>query len=99
MTGMVQARIEVYRDGSMDVIPEPCCVDNRHEGEGMRCYHLMRTGERRACLYWSALASPGTRHERMDITTVVVEATARAARTINCQVLCQRQKANRPPGC
>jgi hypothetical protein len=99
MTGIVNGRVEVYKDGSVDVVPEPCPVEGRHPGEGQRCYHVLRTGERRACLYWSALASAGTRHERMDVTMIVLEATARSARTISCQVLCQRQKANRPPGC
>jgi hypothetical protein len=99
MAGVVKARVELYRDGSMDVRPEPCPVEGLHEGEGQRCYYIAHDGQRRSCAFWYALTSPSNRHERMDATAIVMEATARAARTISCQVLCQRQKANRPPGC
>jgi hypothetical protein len=99
MAGVVKARVELYRDGSCDVKPEPCPVEGLHAGEGERCYAVSHDGQRRACAYWSATTSPSNRHERMDVSVIVLEATARSARTIGCQVLCQRQKANRPPGC
>ena len=38
MTGIVNGRVEVYKDGSVDVVPEPCPVEGRHPGEGQRCY-------------------------------------------------------------
>jgi len=99
MAGVVTARIELYSDRSVDVLPDTCPVEQRHPGEGDRCYQVTRNGERRSCIYWIACLNPSQRAERQDVTMIVTEATARSARTVHCQVLCQRQKANRPPGC
>lgn len=99
MTGIVKARVEVYKDGSADVVPDTCAVEDEHRQDVPRCYHVIHTGERRACVFWAALTSPAQKAERMDLYALVSRAQGLGARTVNCQVICHAARRNRPPGC
>jgi len=99
MTGIVKGRVEVYRDGSADVVPDHCPGADEHTVGVPRCHHVDKDGDRRSCPWWAANLSPNQRAERLDVSVLTLRATALGARTVSCQVLCHRQKANRPPGC
>lgn len=99
MAGVVKAHVEVFKDGSCDVMPDECPVERPHEPGEPRCYHIDRDGSRRSCIFWCATMSPNQRAERIDVTALHTRAVALGARTVTCQVKCDRQKANRPPGC
>jgi hypothetical protein len=99
MAGAVKGEVLVYADGTLEVQPETCPVEDPHRVHSPVCYRTYPDGEQRACPFWTACTSPAITTERIHPTALRIRAVALGARRVSAQVLCQRQRANRPPGC
>jgi hypothetical protein len=99
MAGIVRAYLTRHADKSFDVSPLDCPAADVHTSGTPRCYTIMFDGQRRACPFWTATAHPANETHRMDPTALCDEAYMRQASQMRCSVICQRARANRPPGC
>jgi hypothetical protein len=99
MAGAVTGFLRVYSDDTCEVMPNTCPVYDLHREHTPACFRTYPDGETRACPYWLACTSPMNTADRQHPSSLRVRAKSLGARTVNVQVLCQRQKSNRPPGC
>jgi len=99
MAGIVRAHLVKHADGSHDVGPIDCPAADQHTSGPPRCYTIMFDGERRACTYWLACTLPSNDTHRMDPSRLADESFLRGVGSMRCGVICQRARANRPPGC
>jgi hypothetical protein len=114
MSGLVNASVTKFNDGSVDVTPEytPSQVTG-DEGENIqscpialaanlatpRCYTMMFDGTRRACPYWIACVAQNNCTDRIDVGVIALKMTMNATSTARVGVLCNCARRNRPAGC
>jgi hypothetical protein len=99
MAGVINGWVEVAVGGMLHVYPQRCAIEDEHRQDRPVCYKVHPDGWQRTCPYWTATTAPGSYADRRHPTMLRTDATTLGARTINCQVLCQAAKRNRPAGC
>lgn len=99
MAGMMKATIERHGDGSLDVMPEPCAIEDPHRADRPRCYTIMFDGERRACPLWIATTMPANDTHRIDPSSIGANMVARGTMYAPCGVLCQAARRRAGHGC
>jgi hypothetical protein len=98
MAGVVKGEVLISAD-CLDVTPDECPVEDPHRIQAPRCFVTYPDGEFRACPYWIATTTAGNFCHREHPSSLRLKAVSLGARRINCQVLCQAQRRNRPAGC
>lgn len=97
MAGVLKGEVVVH-DDNLEVFPDVCPVEDVHRLHNPRCFATYPDGEYRACPYWIACTSPGNCAKREHPTVLRLKAISLGARRVNCQILCQAARRNRPPG-
>jgi len=99
MSGYVRAHLERHGGHSYDILPVVCPAESEHTAGQTRCLTRHADGWTRKCIYLIVPCENDNATERIDASMLAHRADVLNARQVRCGVLCQRQRANRPPGC
>jgi hypothetical protein len=99
MAGLVHGHLLNWADGTINVLPEVCAVEDIHRIDTPVCYRTYIDGTQRSCLYFTSCAQVQNFNDRVHPTMLRTQSVANGSRQMRCSIICQAQKRNRPAGC
>jgi hypothetical protein len=99
MAGVVRGWVEYDPRDRYKVMPAVCPAADEQRADRPVCFMAYEDGTHRVCPYYTSAASTSNYTDRQHPSGLRQLALKLGARMINCQILCQAQKRNRPPGC